>query len=278
MARSIRFFHERQVLPLAQILCSTGALIGMPNGRNYRLLETFAPQLDCDGFEFMLYSTWYDQIPALVDYLTDLHLNFPVMHAEKGLGEAISLGDPDVFRTFALNCDIAQRIGAKRLVLHLWNGLTSDSRFETNLAAYGQLSRIAADHGVDLLVENVLCSHADPLARWQELRARYPHAHFIFDTKMAHFHRQLDQFYASDFDVRHYHVNDHAGAPMDWTSLRTLPLGSGEIDFAPFFDHIRRSGYDGTFTVEATAFDRTGEVNLSMLNDCFHTIRSHLAS
>ena len=37
-----------------QILCSTGAIIGRPNNRNYRLLETVAPQLDCDGFEFLL--------------------------------------------------------------------------------------------------------------------------------------------------------------------------------------------------------------------------------
>ena len=37
-----------------QILCSTGALIGRPNGRDYRLLKQFCPQLECDGFEFML--------------------------------------------------------------------------------------------------------------------------------------------------------------------------------------------------------------------------------
>ena len=37
---------------MAQILCSTGALIGRPNNRDYRLLESFAKQLHCDGFEF----------------------------------------------------------------------------------------------------------------------------------------------------------------------------------------------------------------------------------
>ena len=277
MARSIRSFHERQVIPLAQILCSTGALIGMPNGRNYRLLETFAPQLDCDGFEFMMYETWYDQVPALLSYLTGLRLPFPVMHADKGIGELISLGEPEAFRRFELNCDIARHIGANKVVLHLWNGLTSDSRIDENLAAYGRLRAIAADRDLDLLVENVLCSHQDPLTHWQSLRERYPNVHFIFDTKMAHFHRQLDQFYASDFDVRHYHVNDHAGALMDWKSLRTLPLGAGEIDFDAFFAHIRRTGYSGTFTVEATAFDRSGNVDLDMLNRCFSRIRASLS-
>ena len=52
-----------------QILCSTGALIGRPNGRDYRLLKQFCPQLECDGFEFMLYTTLYDQIEALTSFL-----------------------------------------------------------------------------------------------------------------------------------------------------------------------------------------------------------------
>ena len=75
-----------------RILCSTGALIGRPNGRDYRLLKQFCPQLDCNGFEFILYSTWYDQIEALTAFLRDLKLNIPVMHCEKTLAEHISAG------------------------------------------------------------------------------------------------------------------------------------------------------------------------------------------
>ena len=42
---------------MREILCSTGAIIGRPNGRNYRLLEDLAKQLQCDGFELMMYDT-----------------------------------------------------------------------------------------------------------------------------------------------------------------------------------------------------------------------------
>ena len=68
-----------------QILCSTGALIGRPNGRDYRLLKQFCPQLECDGFEFMLYTTWYDQIEALTSFLKSIQLHIPVIHCEKSL-------------------------------------------------------------------------------------------------------------------------------------------------------------------------------------------------
>ena len=66
-----------------QILCSTGALIGRPNGRDYHVLEAQAPRLHCDGFEFILYTTWYDQIDALTAFLKTLKLNILVMHCEK---------------------------------------------------------------------------------------------------------------------------------------------------------------------------------------------------
>jgi hypothetical protein len=50
---------------MAGILCSTGALIVKPNGRNYGLLETLSKQINCDGFEIMMYRYWYDKIDVL---------------------------------------------------------------------------------------------------------------------------------------------------------------------------------------------------------------------
>ena len=74
---------------MCEILCSTGTMIGRPNGRNFRLLETFSRQLECDGFEFMMYSSWYDEVEALIVELKAMQLYIPVMHCEKHIGEAI---------------------------------------------------------------------------------------------------------------------------------------------------------------------------------------------
>lgn len=43
-----------------QLFCSTGALITRKNNRDYHLLTDIAPRLHCDGFEFMMYESWYD--------------------------------------------------------------------------------------------------------------------------------------------------------------------------------------------------------------------------
>ena len=61
---------------------------------------------------------------------------------------------------------------------------------------------------------------------------------------------------------------------MDWGNFNILPIGKGHIDFDGFFRKLFQYGYDGDYTVEATAFDRTtGTVDIEMLNTCFKNLR-----
>ncbi len=270
-----------------EILCSTGALIGKPNGRDYTLLEKLAGELSCDGFEFMMYSSWYEQADRLTDALRGTGLSFPVMHCEKHIGEKISRGEAgdleEALRLFRINCRIAQSIGAEKLVLHLWDGMISDSHFENNLAAYAQLKEIADSHGLLLLVENVVCNHEDPMTHWCALREQYADVRFVFDTKMAAFHGQMDLLYDREYEwlwrgghIAHFHVNDYGGGYMEWDRLKTLPIGGGNVDFVKFFSFVKDTGYEGMFTVEATAFNREGVVDTGMLNRCFEEIRGRI--
>lgn len=267
---------------MCKILCSTGALIGKPNNRDYRLLETLSKQLLCDGFEFMMYSSWYEEADEIIDLLKSIGLYIPVMHCEKHIGELVSKGEFDeAFRRFEINCHIAKKIGAGRIVTHLWDGITSDAHFQNNIEAYSVLREIADKHNVKLLIENVVCNHEDPMKRWCELKEKYPDISFVFDTKMAAFHSQLELLYEeeyrwlwSDNHICHYHVNDYAGGHKEWGKLRTLPIGEGHVDFGRFFEFIHKIGYKDTFTVEATAFDGSGVVDVEMLNKQFAFIRN----
>lgn len=60
---------------------------------------------------------------------------------------------------------------------------------------------------------------------------------------------------------------------MDWKNIKSLPIGKGKIDFAQFFEFINKTGYDDTFTVEATAHNK-GLVDVEMLNNQFRYIRT----
>lgn len=105
-----------------KILCSTGALLGKSNNRDYKLLKELSTKLTCDGFEFMMYTAWYEEVEALITALKEMQLYIPVMHCEKHIGEAISKGEFDeAYRRFDINCYIAGEIGAESIVVHLWD-------------------------------------------------------------------------------------------------------------------------------------------------------------
>lgn len=276
---------------MADILCSTGALIGKANNRDYHLIGKLAGLLQCDGYEFMMYSSWYGEWEILADYLAGLNLYMPVVHCDKRIGEAVSQGEDvaeasgEAMKKYRVNCELARRIGAKALVLHLWGGMASDQHFDYNMRAYPRLRDVAEEHGLDLLVENVVCNKENPLKHLGQLAQAYPHIHFVWDTKMAAFHQEETLLYSQDYawiwqqgHIRHYHVNDYDGGYMDWSRLNgaVLPVGAGHINFDAFFRHIRHIGYDGSFTVEATAFGTDGSVDVEMLNRCFGRIREGL--
>lgn len=270
------------------LLCSTGTFVGRPNGRNHRLILENAPHLHCDGFEFMMYENWYEKQNLILSDLVSSGLSFPVVHVDKLVGELISRGQEGDIETalsnFERNCAVAQALGAKLLVLHLWNGKPSDAHIERNIAQFAALNSMAKAHHLMLTVENVVCNCRDPLTHWHALAHHYPDIHFTFDTKMAAFHSQLEQHYCPELTwlwqngrIVHLHVNDYGGGHMDWANLRTLHPGQGHIDFDRFFAYIKSVGYCGHITAEASSMLPDGSTDLATLNQTLDFLRCHIA-
>ena len=265
-----------------QILCSTGAVIGRPNGRDFTLLNECRKRLECDGYEFMMYNTWYDQIDDLRRFLTAFPSPIPVFHVEKQVGDLISRnqeGDTQrAMELFEINCALAEDIGAKILVLHLWSGMDSDKDLPHNMECYQLLRKLSDSHGLALTVENVVCNRLDPMSHLITLAKAYPDIHFTYDTKMAAFHQQIDLLYRAENEwlfphIRHMHINDYKGGLKDWGNLNTLHIGNGQIDFDRLFAFLREMHYAGDFTVEATSFDQNGVIDFDALNRSFRKIR-----
>ncbi|MBQ4073671.1 MAG: sugar phosphate isomerase/epimerase [Clostridia bacterium] len=267
-----------------RVLCSTGALIGRPNGRDYRLLEKCRDQIKCDGYEFMFYDTWYPEHREIQAFLKAIQLPVIAWHCEKRIGQDIAPGTMEGDRAarekFLINCRMAGALGAEKMVIHLWDGPISDSRIENNIAAFSWLRKIAMEHGLDLMVENVVCAYQDPLTHWRMLQQVYPDIHFTFDTKMAAFHDQMPLSCSEEYrwlwdHIRHLHVNDYGGGYLDWQNLKTLHIGKGKIDFEAFWVFLKQIGYAGDFTVEATSFGADGVIYFQALNDSLDWIRQH---
>ncbi len=233
----------------------------------------------------MMYDSWYGRIGEVREFMLRFPAPVPVVHCEKGVGEYISRNEPgdadEAVRLFDINCALARDIGARTLVLHLWNGVHSDRNIGCNIGLCRQLMDRAAEYGLTLTVENVVCSVQDPMTHMLRLMEVCPDVQFTFDTKMAEFHRQLDRLYTDEGrrlfrHVRHMHINDYLGGYKDWGSLRTLHVGGGQVDFDRLFAFVKETGYEGDFTVEATSFGADGAIDFDALNRDFERIRAYL--
>lgn len=267
---------------MSRVLCSTGCIIGRPVKRNFYLLKDFVPKINCDGFELMFYSDWYEKAYELAEFINSLDINVPTFHVEKRIGELIAEEKLDeAARLFGLNCECAKKIGSKVLVMHLWSGIISDSNIEANYKAFGVLNDMANGCGLCLTVENVVCNRQDPQTHLLNLKERYPDIRFTFDTKMAAFHSQVEGVFAPENrhlwqNISHIHLNDYRGGHMDWANLKTLHVGLGDIDFDGFFKKLADMGYKGDFTVEATSFDQSGTVDFTLLNSSLDKVRKYI--
>ena len=262
-----------------KVFCSTGTMLGLANGRDFRLLREFVPKIDCDGFELMFYSAWYDKADELISVIAPLGVQFPTFHCDKRIGELLAEENfAEAFRLFRINCEIACRAGSKLLVLHLWNGVISDLNIAANFSAYPTLQNIAAEHGLTLTTENVLSRNLSPLTLWHKLLETSPDAEFTYDTKMADFDRENDICFEPEHiglweRVRHLHINDRIGGYRDWSSIKALHIGEGQVDFAAFFDGLKKVGYKGDLTVEANSMNPDGSVRIDDLNRSIGRVR-----
>ena len=290
---------------MKEILCSSGAFIGKRNNDDYRLLKTYAGKLDCDGFELLISRTWYPEMDKLIETVRSYKLNIPVIHANKMLGEYLcgmtasydngayseyimnDSEEQDLFEKgtecFKINLKAAKELGASKMVLHLWNGIASDKRLDNNIRRFSAWKEMADKEGIDLLTENVICNNNDPLSNMYKVADVYKTAGFVYDTKMAEFHAQTLKLFEEPYlklieegKIRHLHINDYGGGYMDWSNMKILPIGSGHVDFDTFFEKILGYGYNGDYTVETTALDKDGNVEVDMLNECFKKIREYI--
>lgn len=229
--------------------------------------------LDLKGtsFEVIFYSTWYDAEAEAVHKIIATGAPTPVLHAEKSIGPAFaSDSDADIavaLARFDANCRLGRAIGAHRVVLHLWGLPDSDLKLPSNLAGLPRLLDIAAEYGLTLSIETLLCAISTPLDVVARCREVDPRAKITLDTVFLAMHDQLqaavddDRLWSAGVD--HVHLKDYRDPRQGWGAGRYLHPDDGILDLAGFLRGVDARGYAGTVTLEAPALleDDTPDVS-----------------
>ncbi|HLG64682.1 MAG TPA: sugar phosphate isomerase/epimerase family protein [Ktedonosporobacter sp.] len=266
-----------------QILCSTGVFTRSSDPLSHEAIVLYGPQFDVDGFEVIFYPRWYAQQEDVIQALQSCGLPFPVLHVEKSVGEVFGSSDAEereqgVLR-FEQNCIFAQQIGAQIVVLHLWGLPHGDRHLEHNLQPLSRCLDIAAQHGLELAIETIPCTYADPLTNVRRAVEHDPRSRVALDTEFLAFHGQLDAVFAASWLwqerlVRHVHMKDYASQLSAGEERRYLHPGEGLIDFRRFVQQLRAAGYDGALSLEARAIDHWREVEDARIQRSLQFMRS----
>jgi sugar phosphate isomerase/epimerase len=254
------------------IYASTGAFIGMANGRNHRLLAKYAPQIHCDGFEFMLYDDWYADFENIIGEVAGYGLAIPVIHFDKCIGILLAENTREsverALGMFSLNVWAAKRLGASKAVFHLWGGQNSDLFVHRSVAFLERFYRECDEAGVELLIENIPSRYNGPYRNWGTVREAYEDARFIYDTRFGEYHAEHDIIMNSGLwkRVHHIHVSSFLrGSNKQWGFLRPiLHPGEGSLDFYGLV--ARMPEYNYSVTLESPVLAPDGTVDIEKLN------------
>ncbi len=256
------------------LLTSTGTMVGRSNGYDYKraLCEIYAlcEKGLSDGLELMMLGFYYDKKSAVTEAICASGVQAYTIHCEKEIGSMLSDAAllfargrrdeadalcADARELFRLNCAFGEAVKAERMVLHLWGGRNSDGHIEYNIEKFEGLKKIAAEHGIRLLVENIPSNTADPRSNWHKLMPHMDGAGFIFDTRFGKLHEQSADILTDPVltpIIEHIHVSDFGGGYRDFAALRPiLHPGEGKIDFDEIFTLISGIGYSGSVTLES---------------------------
>lgn len=260
-----------------RVLCSTGVFTRTSDPLSHAAILRYGSQFaadGADGFEVIYYPRWYAAQDEVASALRASALAFPVLHTEKSIGECFG-GERNEqeqgISRYERNCAFARQIGARLVVLHLWGLPHSDTHLERNLRLLPRCLDIAEGYRLELAIETIPCTAANPLTNVRRVVERDARSRVALDTEFLALHGQLDAVFEADWLwqttlVRHVHLKDFDGGPVAGTARRYLHPGDGQIDFARFLRRLRATGFDGALSLEARGLDAENNVEITRIH------------
>ncbi|MBW3587890.1 MAG: sugar phosphate isomerase/epimerase [Actinobacteria bacterium] len=211
-----------------------------------------------DGIEILVTRRMVGSLKQAVDKLGASSIRCPTIHGPKRVGAA--LPSPEAVVQLDEAAWFAAAIGAREVVLHLWDLPESDTDLAGRLDAVVIAADLADKHGVRMLIETIPCQASTPLRNIQRVLEREPRVGVALDTEFLAIHNELEEAFASDWlwadgHVRHVHIKDYDGntSEPDGTRRYLMP-GDGLIDFPSAFKALEDRGFSGAVSLEAANY------------------------
>lgn len=255
------------------ILCSSGVFfhrspegqLVSPSNDHVGDILSMAPEVSSDGIEVLVTRRMVGSLNEAAKRLAG-KLRIPVVHAPKHAGALLPSNEGVTQLEEATR--FAFEVGARSVVLHLWDMPASDEDFDNRLEAAVIAADLAAAHGIRLLIETIPCRVHTPLTNIKRVLDHEPRAGVTLDTEFLALHGELEKALHADWLwegdlVGHIHVKDFDGNLADPDgNRRYLMPGAGGIDFPEVFRVLDERGFAGTVSLEAAVHLSDGRPDL----------------
>jgi sugar phosphate isomerase/epimerase len=253
------------------MLCSTAALVRYrTRGTDHQqVIERcwWAMREGISSFELLVDPFWYSHLDMVAADLLGSNISFPVLHADKRIGSALSSSDPaqqsQGIQWWQRNCHLATLLGVHLLVLHLWGMPELDGYFERNLHALQHCLDIAARYDLTVAIETLPCRCETPLERVQQAIETDRRCTIALDLGFLALHRQLFHLLASSWLwtpslVRHVHVKGHPKPEAGHDEV--------ELFFSQqFLPYLAQHHFTGSISLETPLWDQNGTMDKHIL-------------
>jgi sugar phosphate isomerase/epimerase len=264
------------------VLCSTSVVTSDPDHTDHKQILEHGAKLGTSSLELSIHAAWYGHLDEVVEDLRSSSFSFPVVHAEKGIGSALGSDDADeiddAHQKLEVNCRAAAAVGAKTLVLHLWEMPNGDEKIERNLEQLPSCLDTADAYKMVLAVETIVGNSGTSLANLHLALERDPRCAATLDTEFLGFHGQVAESISAEWlwadnRVRHVHVKDFDGRLQLGGERRYLLPGEGSLDLQGFLAGLAERGYNGAITLESSALTSSGELDPARLEQIAAVVR-----
>lgn len=259
-----------------RIIASTGTFVGRANGYDYTKMAELKDEIKCDGFEFMTMNSWYGEEDKIVSLMKENGVIFPTLHTDKNIGVYMEQGNKEeALKTLKSNLNLAERLGAEKVVVHLWSGSLDETNKTDILKTATEMTRMGEDFGILVTIENIPSLLYSPLSLWKEMLEYNPDIKLTFDTRFATYFGEYMDIFASECwkNVEHIHISAF-DKNVDRTARIIRPIlhpGEGIPDFDHLFSNMPK--YRGTITLESPVLAQDGTLNIEKLNKSLDYLR-----
>ncbi|MGC1119486.1 MAG: sugar phosphate isomerase/epimerase [Candidatus Methanofastidiosia archaeon] len=237
------------------VSCSTSCI---PR-REPETVEPFLSHLDTDYFELFLFSNWDKKEVSTV------FTGYPFfsVHGSKQVCFILE-EDPDKGKDLITqDIEVAHKVGATTLVIHAYNSLNETPNLGHVIATLNSLEHYAEQCSTTLSVELIphIAIEIPDLASFLDRTLVDPF--FTIDLEYTSKFDCLDEVLTFASHINNIHVRDYDGQWILNGKRRYLKPLEGNLDFASIFSTISKSGYTGTYTLEAP-HNTLEEINSSL--------------